>query len=67
MLALLCVSHDFAHKVLPWQLPPLDLHGKVEYQWCTQMWDFCVPIFLLSNTGMDGLSGTEKQNHVEYL
>lgn len=50
----------FAHKVLSWQLSPLDVGGRVEYQWCGQTWDFCVPAVLLLNRGMDDLPGMAK-------
>lgn len=50
----------FAPKVLSWQLSLLDVSGGVEYQWCGQTWDFCVPAVLLSNKGMDDLLGVGK-------
>lgn len=64
----MCVSHDFAHEVLPWQLPPLDLHEKLSASAALKCG---VSVFYLSSVkhryGWFGFSGTEKQNHVEYL
>jgi len=51
---------DFAHKMLSWQRLPLHVGGRVGYQCCRQTWDFCVPVFLLSNRGTDDLPGMGK-------